>query len=76
MNCNNFHQNFMLKKFFFFFFECSIMALIVRLLIWNSKNSNAFVKNQTPISLSNMFFKAKETSSLKQLFLSANILTN
>ena len=52
------------------------MALIVRLLIWNSKNSNAFVKNQTPISLSNMFFKAKETSSLKQLFLSANILTN
>lgn len=34
------------------------MALIVRLLIWNSKNSNAFVKNQT-ISLSNIFLNKR-----------------
>ena len=45
------------------------MALIVRLLIWNSKNSKAFVKNQTPISHSNFFFLNKRDIFLETIIL-------
>ena len=41
--------------FFFFFFQDSIKVLLIRLRIWNSKNSKASVKNQIPIFLSNIF---------------------